>query len=310
VSAQLDGLRAFVATRPAAPTSAPAVARNVVVVGSGQGGSGTSVVAALVALAAAGAGRRVLLVDGDEHVGPQRYLLGIPAGPALADLRSGGDAESLVVPVSATLSLVPGGPGAAGGAPLEAAERRAMLRRLAGLYPTYDLVVVDGGSRLDTVCAWCEAAGAGGPARLLVVGGTDPIALASSYALVKAARERTAAVSGRPVATDLVVNGHDDADAELAFTHVSQACRTFLDSTMRLAGALPHDGCLDVGLRAGMPLQDAAAGSPAAVAAHAMVERLLHDLVGPHAATRPALPFRRAANPYASSLSTPAGALR
>jgi hypothetical protein len=112
------------------------------------------------------------------------------------------------------------------------------------------------------------------------------------------------------VAADLVVNGHDDDEAQLAFTHVSQACRTFLDTTLRLAGALPHDGCLDVALRAGMPLQDAAAGSPAAVAAHAMVERLLHDLVAPPAATRPALPFRRAANPYASSLATPAGAVR
>jgi MinD-like ATPase involved in chromosome partitioning or flagellar assembly len=185
-----------------------------------------------------------------------------------------------------------------------------MLRRVAALYPEYDLVVVDGGSRLDTVCAWCDAAGTGGPARLLVVGGTDPIALASSYALVKAARDRTAAAWGRPVAADLVVNGHDDDDAQLAFTHVAQACRSFLDSPLRLAGALPHDGCLDVALRAGMPLQDAAAGSPAAVAAHAMVERLLGELAAPHGTTRTAPPARRAANPYASSLASPAGALR
>lgn len=310
MSAQLDGLRAFMTTRPTAPSGVAAVARNVVVVGSGKGGSGTSVVAALIALAAAGAGRRTLLVDGDEHVGPQRFLLGLPAGPSHADLRGGTDAESLVVPVSATLSLVPGGPGISGATPLDPAERRAALRRVAALYPAYDLVVVDGGSRLDSVCGWCDAAGAGGPARLLVVGGTDPIALASSYALVKAARERTAAMSGRPVSADLVVNGHDDDDAQLAFAHVSQACRSFLEAPLRLAGALPHDGCLDVALRAGMPLQDAAAGSPAAVAAHAMVERLIAELAAPHVATRTAVPPRRAANPYASSLAAPAGAFR
>lgn len=309
MSAQLAAFRSFVGTRPTAAAGMPAIARNVVVLGSGKGGSGTSVVAALVALAAAAIGRRTLLVDGDEHVGPQRFLLGTPAGPSLADLRTR-DAESLVVPVSATLSLVPGGPGVGDAAVTDAAERRALLRRVAGLYPAYDLVVVDGGSRLDSVCAWCDAAGSGGPARLLVVGGTDPIALASSYALVKAARERTAAVSGRPVAAELIVNGHDADDAQLAFTHVSQACRSFLDAPLRLAGALPHDGCLDVALRAGMPLQDAAAGSPAAVAAHAMIERLLGELAAPHGAARTATPAPRAANPYVSSLASPVGALR
>jgi flagellar biosynthesis protein FlhG len=310
VSTQLDSLRAFVSSRPTLVPNASTGPRNVIVVGSGKGGSGTSVVAALIALSAAAAGRRVLLVDADEHVGPQRYLLGIGVGPTLADLRGTADAASIAVPISATLSVIRGGPPASGASMQEPAERRAALRRAASLYAGHDLVVIDGGSRLDTVCACCEATGAGGLARLVVVSGIEPIALAASYALVKAARERTSAMTGTAVAADVVVNRHDDEAAEHAFAQVADACRFFLDAPLRLVGSLPNDPSLEVALRAGMSLQDAAAGSPAAVATQTLTERLLADLGAPNGAPRLALPSRRAANPYASSLATPAGATR
>src|SRR5207248_2480671 len=80
-----------------------------------------------------------------------------------------------------------------------------------------------GGARLDAVCACCEAgapAYAGVPARLLVVTGTDAIALAASYALVKAARERTAAMPGGPVACAVLVNRHDDESASIGFAQI------------------------------------------------------------------------------------------
>ena len=299
---QLDSLRAHVATRPAPGGVAASVASvasgsaggaaaagrgaQVVVVGSGRGGAGTSVLAALLALAAAGAGRRVLLVDADEHVGPHRFLLGVAPAHALGDLRHGLPLDALAVPVSATLSLVPGGPGMAGAAagdsadapPIPPAERRALLRRVTSLHAGHDVVVVDGGSRLDTVSACVEAAlptaaaadAAGNPGvRLLVVSGADPIALAASYALVKAVTQRA------PAVTPLVLaNRLDDDAAAHALAQLDQATRHFLDRPLTLAGAVPDDGCLDVALRAGMLLHDAAAGSPAALAIQPIAERL------------------------------------
>ena len=294
MSAQLDAMRAYLANRPggAAPVDGP----QVLVVGSGKGGAGTSVVAALVALDAAAAGKRVLLVDADPHVGPQRFLLGLGPTPSLADLRAGVDLAALAVPVSATLSVIPGGPPASAGAPpMEMAEQRALLRRVATLYPQHDLIVLDGGSRLDAVCACCESAGGTNPVRLLVVTDTDPIALAASYALVKAARERTAALPGGSVSCDVIVNRHDEDTATLGFAQIAQASADFLGATVRHAGTIPDDGSLALALRAGMPLQDAAAGSPAAVATHALVEQLLAHLAGartsssdrPHVASAP-----------------------
>jgi len=277
VNAQLDALRSFVARRPNGAAAAAHGGAQVVVVGSGKGGAGTSVVAALVAVAAAATGKRVLLVDADPHVGPQRYLFGIAPSPSIADLRAGVEPAAIAVPVSATLTLVPGGPPVSAGAtPADPAEQRALLRRVATLYPEHELVVIDGGSRLDAVSACLESAGL--PARLLVVTDTDPIALAASYALVKAARERTAAIAGGPVAADVLVNRQDDESGRLGFAQVARACVEFLGATVRHAGTLPEDGSLALALRAGMPLQDAAAGSPAAVATQALVERLLIDL--------------------------------
>jgi|GEM_PF-6135922 len=103
-------------------------------VASGRGGSGTSLVSALLAVAAAGDGCRVLLIDADDFVGPLALTLGVYARASWQDLRGGRVLPAdVATPVSTTLTLV------AGGAPrlgsenlaLSAAERRASCDDLA-----------------------------------------------------------------------------------------------------------------------------------------------------------------------------------
>lgn len=291
--AQLDSLRAYVASRPAASPRARDGVRadagtTVVVVGSGKGGTGTSVVAAMLALSAAALGRRVLLADLDEHVGPQRWLLGVAPVHGLGALRRGVAPEALLVPVSATLSLLPGGPADAGDAdaddaPLAPAERRALLRRAASCFAQHELVVVDAGSRLDGVRAGLEtaqaaalAAGGNLAVRLLVVTGSDPIALAASYALVKSVASADAGEASDlpPLSVDVLASRLDDDEARHAFEHLSAAARQFLQQPLRFVGCVPDDASLAVALRAGMPLQDAATGSPAAVAMQSVATTL------------------------------------
>jgi MinD-like ATPase involved in chromosome partitioning or flagellar assembly len=241
------------------------------------------VLAALLALSAAAMGRRVLLADLDEHVGPQRLLLGASPVHGLDALRHGLAPEALLVPVSATLSLLATGPT---GAPSDAepsvapAERRALLRRAASCFAQHELVVVDAGSRLDTVRAGLETAHAAAQAadgnlavRLLVVTGSDPIALAASFALVKSVFASDGPDHPCPP-VDVLASRLDDDDARLAFEHLDAAARQFLQQPLRFAGAVPDDASLAVALRAGMLLQDAATGSPAAVAMQAIATRL------------------------------------
>lgn len=273
---QADGLRAGQA---AAAYGAGAVgsAREggvpTLLVASGRGGSGSTLLSALLAMSAAGEGRRVLLVDADDLVGPLALTLGVTPRASWADLRGGRVTPAdVATPVSATLTLVAGGAprlgDSAAAQPISAAERKACMRRVSALAEAMDLVVIDCGARLDTVLgALTPHAGE----RLVAVSaGSDPVALAATYALCKAVVQRHSAL---PV--DILVNRHEGSDAARCYDAIDAGARQFLGLTLRLAGAIPADPTLDAALRAGMPFPDAAAGSPAAIAAHEVVMRVL-----------------------------------
>ena len=237
---------------------------------SGRGGSGTTMVAALLAVAAAGEGYRVLLVDADDLVGPLAFLLGVVPDAGWQDLRAGRVAPlAVATPVSTTLTLVAGGaPRRGADTPMTPAERKACMRRLSPLTHGMDLVVIDCGSRFDAVSA---AFTPHADERLLAITASgDPIALAATYALCKAVHARVGAVP-----QDLLVNRHEGSEAARCFETVDAGTRQFLGHALRFAGAIPSDPTLDAALRAGMPFPDAAAGSPAAIAAHDVVTRTL-----------------------------------
>ena len=273
VASQADAMKrsnvAFDATGMRAGTSN---AVPTLLCASGRGGSGTSLIAALIAVAAAGDGRRVLLVDADDLVGPQSMLLGVKPWAGWQDLRGGRvQIRDVATPVSASLTLV------AGGAPRRAAddanttpnaaERRACLRRVRALGEGHDLVVVDCGSRLETVLA--AVAPQMHERVVAVMTGRDPIALAATFALCKAVHHRYSEIK-----IDVVVNRQDTEEASQCFEAVAQGVRQFLPNCpLQYAGSVPLDSTLDTVLRAGMPFLDAAAGSPAAHAAYALALR-------------------------------------
>ena len=243
-------------------------------VASGRGGAGSTLVSALLAVSAAGEGRRVLLVDADDFVGPLALTLGVSPRASWTDLR-GGRATPLDVatPVSATLTLVAGGAprltdSAALSTPMNAVERKACMRRLGTLAESMDLVVIDCGARLDTVLG--AVTPHSGERLIAVSAGSDPVGLAATYALCKAVVQRHSAL---PV--DVLVNRHEGSDAARCYDAIDAGARQFLGLTLRLAGAIPADPTLDAALRAGMPFPDAAAGSPAAIAAHEVVMRVM-----------------------------------
>lgn len=258
----IESLKAFVAGSGAAFEPTP----GVIVLGSGKGGTGTSLLAALLALAGAEAGARVLLVDADETTGTLHLLFGLPSGvPGVGALRSGGVApEGLLVSPAPNVSLLPGGGGVEDATfSVAPAERRALLRRVAGLYPDFDLVVVDGGSRLDSVMAACAV----GAERLLAVTTPDRIALAATYALIKVARAR---FDGMPL--ELLVNHASAEGARDVHAVVASASSAFLGSSITLAGAVPEDGALAETLARGESLAAAPPG-PAQEALAALAAR-------------------------------------
>lgn len=251
MSTQLEPLRRQLAPRPY-PSRRPDE-NGPVVFASGKGGTGTSTVAALLACGAAEAGFRVLLVDGNAGMGALHLYLGVAAGPGWGELKSGAQPQDLLVKVTENLTLLPAGTVEDAAGAISGAERQALFRRVSSLYGTYDLVVIDGGSRLDSVLAAC----APGAARLIAVSTPDRVSLAGTYALMKVV---TGKLPELPISV-LVNRGDEDAAESLR-----GAARRFLARNIDAVGAIPDDECLRAGINAGMDIQDAAGDSPAAAA--------------------------------------------
>jgi flagellar biosynthesis protein FlhG len=269
VSAQADGMRKFAVQR--VPDMWQPGDDPVVVIGSGKGGSGGSTVAALLGVACAREGRRVLLIDGDEVVGTLHRIFCVDAPLGLGSLRDGQHAPlAAIVSLTDGLDLLPGGDGGTMRTEsLGAAERRSLFRRLTSLYQSYDLILVDAGSRLDSVVA------AAGPTalRFVAVSGAEPVALASAYALVKAIDAKW---PNAPV--ELLVNRFDEVHGRDAFHHVKSATERFLGRGIGFAGSVPDDRELGIALHAGAPLISVANDCSAGRAAHTIAIRLLNEL--------------------------------
>lgn len=240
---------------------------SALLVASGKGGVGTSMIATLTALSAAERGERVLLVDATEAGGTLHHLFG--ARPThslwmLADTRT--PPEDALIDVGDSLTLVAGGTSATAVAPSSDHERRTALTRLAHLYSNYSLIVLDGGSRLDTITAISELVD---PSMLLVTS-ADRLALAANYALVKSvsSRRKNAIVS-------VLANRHSEKVATEACGFLVGACSHFLGRTIDVVGAVPDDPCLLAAVGAGMSVRDAVDGSPAAAAVRGVVTRVV-----------------------------------
>ena len=282
----VESLKAFMAGSRRESTLRPV--RGVLVVGAGKGGVGTSVVAGLLAVAAARSGAQVLLADGDEAVGSLHLMFGMTdPGPGLAALRGGKVApRDLLVSLAPGLALLPGGGGGMDATfAVAAADRRVLFRRVAGLYEHFDLVVVDGGSRLDSVMAACAT----GAERLLCVTGSDRISLAGSYALFKVTRTR---FPGLPA--ELVVNGATTRTGQGAHRVVEAATGSFLGAAVPLAGVVPDDQEIRDALRANRPLHRLAAAVPALEAAGAIVHRILREHTAALEGDAPLIPLPHA----------------
>ncbi|CAN5237524.1 MinD/ParA family protein [soil metagenome] len=252
------------------PVPSALLRERVIVVASGKRGVGTSVAASLLALVCATEGARVLLVDGNEKHGALHLLFGVRPTQATDVLDDASRRDNdLLVPITDRLSLAASWSANEHQPSIDDEPRGARLARLLQPSDEHDYVIVDAGSRLDTVLA-ATAAGAG---TALIVSDANRISLASNYALIKVLSQRAPAVR-----CSVLVNRHDEPIARAATGQLSEACQRFLDKDLPSAGWLPNDASLSAAVGAGMPIADAAEDSPATTAMLAIAERILPSL--------------------------------
>jgi flagellar biosynthesis protein FlhG len=213
-----------------------------IVVGSGKGGVGKSLVSVMLAAAAAERGREVLLLDGAQNLANLHVLLGVGArGSIESVLRGRVRAEELVQPLAEHLWLLPSESGAEGLYALDPVERARLHCRLVGLYRLYQVVVVDAGAGIEPVVRAATL----GADQVLVVTTPDPTALVDAHALVK-----LLSLQAPHVGIDVLVNRcGGESEGQDAFAKLAAASERFLNRRLHLAGILLEEPLLAAAVR-------------------------------------------------------------
>ncbi len=208
----------------------------VIVIGSGKGGVGKSVLAAALASTAARDGRRTLLLDGSQNQGNLHVLLGVRPRARLETVLTALTApEELLVSVTENLTLLPVEAGAESLYALTPLDRARLHLRLTSLYDRFDAVVIDAGPGIESPMRALIRA-----TRLVVVAVPEPASLSDAYALVKIATLRS---PGLPI--DILVNRtFSPEEGSASFERCDLASRRFLRRGLGYLGVVPEDDSL------------------------------------------------------------------
>jgi flagellar biosynthesis protein FlhG len=215
----------------------------VIVVGSGKGGVGKSILSVLLAGELTRRGQRALLLDGSQNLGNLHVMLGVHPRARLEGVLTGEiEPGALVHPVTDRLSLIPGDSGTETLYALGAVDRARLHHRLCGLYDDFDAVVVDAGPGIESVVRLSTMRGT----RLLVVTLPEAPALTDAYALIKIVHLQLPSLP-----MDVVINrARDASEGEQAYERLATACRRFLSREVELAGVIAEEPAMRDLLRA------------------------------------------------------------
>jgi flagellar biosynthesis protein FlhG len=225
-------LRAMMATRrpePSEPAGPPAI-----VIGSGKGGVGKSVVSVLLAERLAREGRRVLLVDGSQNLGNLHVLLGVQRAHRLEHLfQEVVTPEDLLARVTEHLWLLPADSGAESLYAMSAVDRARLHHRLSALYDDFDAVIVDAGPGLESVVRVATMRAT----RCVILAAPEPAALTDAYATIKIVNLQVS-----DMRVDVLVNRVTaPQEGSQTFERLATASERFLHRRLRYLGALWED---------------------------------------------------------------------
>ena len=245
-----------------------------IVIGSGKGGVGKSIVSVLLASALAVQGYRVLLLDGDQNLANLHVLLDVRPDTRVESLLQGEIAAlDLVRPIAPNLWLLPGVSGSESLYGLDTRDRARIQHRLSEVYGQFDVVFVDAGAGIESVVRVATMHAT----RLLVVTAPEPTALTDAYALMK-----IVSLQLPELPIDILVNRCLDPDeGRDAYDRLATASGRFLRRSVRFLGALPEDQSIRLAVRDPRHLLETIQATPAA---HTLKTAILDRLKLPETA--------------------------
>jgi flagellar biosynthesis protein FlhG len=213
-----------------------------VVLASGKGGVGKSVLTVTLGSILAETGRRVLLLDGSQNLGNLHILLGCSKFGRLDALLAGEvTPEDMISAVSENLWLLPSDSGGESVYSLNPLDRARLHYCLSNLYQGFDSVVVDSGPSIEDVVRLCTIRASG----LVIVTMAEPTALADAYAVIKIVSSRVPGLSIGVLVNQVV----DEREGQAAFERLAHAGERFLNLQLSYIGAVPDDPALQSAAR-------------------------------------------------------------
>jgi flagellar biosynthesis protein FlhG len=241
---------------------------HVVAIASGKGGVGKTNLTANVAVALAGRGLRVCVLDADLGLANLDVVLGLSPTLSLRDVVRGEKRlEEILVDGPNGVRIIPA---ASGFEELTHLGSEAQLRVLAEvdeLEGEFDVLLVDTAAGISANVLYFTAAAA----ETLIVITPEPTALTDAYALIKVLAMRY----GRRDFLVVVNMAAGAADAEATFRRLSRVAERFLRVRLEYQGYVPYDDALPRAVRQQQPIVLSAPASPASLALEALAERIV-----------------------------------
>ncbi len=250
--------------------SRPQFRSRVVAISSGKGGVGKTNVAVNLALALARRGIKVALLDADLGTANVDVILGLQPRYHLHHVITGQKSlAEIVVEGPYGVQVIPGASGLPDLADLPEVQREILLRSLAALDGTVDLLLIDTAAGVGrNVVQFILAAG-----EVLLVTTPEPTAVTDAYALMK-----VLAGYQLPVSIKLVVNSvARKGEGAAVGNRLNMVAEQFLGRSIETVGVLPFDKNVSDAVRKRTPIMQCHPFSPVSTAINTLAERLWND---------------------------------
>ncbi len=206
----------------------------VIAVSGGKGGVGKSNIAVNLAVAMAGMGRRVAVLDGDLGLANVDVLLGLAIQRNLEDVVAGEcSLADILVEGPAGIRVVPAASGSLRMASLSGAGLTGLINAFSDLADELDVLIVDTAPGIsEAVVTFLLAA-----QEILLVICDEPTSIADAYGLIKLMNRNFGVNRFRVVANQV----RNDEEGQHLFEKLTRVTERFLDVALQYEGTVPYD---------------------------------------------------------------------
>ncbi len=242
----------------AQPSGRSRKAARTIAVTSGKGGVGKSVISLNLAIALAGDGHRVCLLDADLGLGNLDLMCGLNGYWNLSHvLNNSRSLREIMLNGPAGISILPGASGLVDLADSPSGDRERLLNELNQLDEEFDFLILDCGSGVHRGTRQFAA----GADTVLLVSTLEITSLADTYAALKV-------YHGSELSDiRLLFNRCDTREAQQAITNLKKTSRQFLNADVNVLGCVPEDELIrhSIATRRPAMVQDAQANACQAI---------------------------------------------